>query len=393
MTLEEFTAQLNATTFWKEFTFSETRFFPRPKEQVELADGIVRIGSLAMVFQLKERTEATSDPEAERRWFQRKVLRKGTDQIKDSIRYLAENEEIRLSNGQGHEVALRGAELNELKKVVIFLAGPALPAQCWETQFHLSETAGFIHVIAANDYLGILEKLRVPDDVRLYFNYREKVLPRLREAAVVVEEPDIMVAFLADEELPKPHSRARLRNFVQDLQAFDLSHIMRDLQSHIVNPDRSTDYYRIMEEFARVPRSIWREFKTRLLICLKASMKARFQRPFRFAFPPTDCTFMIASMDPDWPATGADGIRMRTNALVMFTEVAKYQLKTRLGVGLLISKDGEYVQLDWCLLDEAWRADARLDELVAKTPLFGAARERMVDSFLFRGDDESETGV
>src|SRR5690606_7820546 len=115
MTLEEFTAQLNATTFWKEFTFSETRFFPRPKEQVELADGIVRIGSLAMVFQLKERTEATSDPETERRWFQRKVLRNGTDQIKDSIRYLAENEEIRLSNGQGHEVALRGGELNELK--------------------------------------------------------------------------------------------------------------------------------------------------------------------------------------------------------------------------------------------------------------------------------------
>ncbi|MER8880003.1 hypothetical protein [Mesorhizobium sp. M0684] len=100
MTLEEFTSHLNATTFWKEFTFSETRFFPRPKQQVELANGMVKIGSLAMVFQLKERAEETSDPEAERQWFPRKVLRKATDQIKDTVRYLAEHEEIRLTNAQ-----------------------------------------------------------------------------------------------------------------------------------------------------------------------------------------------------------------------------------------------------------------------------------------------------
>jgi hypothetical protein len=65
MTLEEFTARLNSSTFWKEFTYSETRFSPRPKQQVELADGIVLIGSLAYIFQLKERTGATEDPEAE----------------------------------------------------------------------------------------------------------------------------------------------------------------------------------------------------------------------------------------------------------------------------------------------------------------------------------------
>lgn len=57
----------------------------------------MKIGSLALVFQLKERTEETSDPEAERQWFRRKVLRKATDQIKDSVRYLAEHEEIHLT--------------------------------------------------------------------------------------------------------------------------------------------------------------------------------------------------------------------------------------------------------------------------------------------------------
>lgn len=385
MTLEEFTAELNTTTFWKEFTFSETRFFPRPKQQLELADGIVKIGSLALVFQLKERTGETLDPDTERKWFRGKVLRKATDQIKDTLRYLAENEEICLTNGQGHEIALKGTELKDVKKIVVFLAGRSLPADCWATKFHHSATAGFIHFVAAHDYLGILNKLRVPDDVRLYFEYREEVLPRLRESGIVVEEPDIMFAFLSEKDLPEPGSLEKLATFVQDRDAFDLSYIMGDLQARIVNPHGNTDYYRIMEEFARVPRSIWREFKTRLVICLKASKAGDPRRPFRFAFPTTDCTFMVASMDPEWPATGADGNRMRTNAVHMFTEAAKYDLKTRVGVGVLISKDGDYFHLDWCLVDEPWASNAQMEELLA-TPLFGPAREMRLDSFLFRSD-------
>lgn len=387
MTLEEFTAGINATTFWKEFTFHQTRFSPRPRQEVELADGIVKIGSLGLIFQLKERTGEKSDPEVERRWFKEKVLRKATDQIKDSVRYLAEHEEIRLTNAQGHEIVVKGTDLTDVKKIVIFLAGRTLPADCRETMYRVSSTAGFIHIIAAHDYLGILDKLRVPDDVRLYFEYREKVLPQLKEAGVIVAEPDIMFAFLSDKDLPEPESLQKLGAFVQDLDAFDLSHIMRGLQAHIVNPDRSTDYYRIMEEFARVPRAVWRQFKARLFASLTACRAGKFCRPFRFAYPRSDCTFMVASMDPDWPTTGEDGTRMRTNVLTMFTEGAKYDQKTRIGVGLLISKDGEQVCLDWCLVDEPWTKNIEMENFLAKGELFGPAREGMVDSFYFRSED------
>ncbi|MER9222987.1 hypothetical protein NKI48_29655 [Mesorhizobium sp. M0644] len=70
----------------------------------------------------------------------------------------------------------------------------------------------------------------------------------------------------------------------------------------------------------------------------------------------------------------------------MFTEAAKYDLKTRIGVGLLISKDGDCFQLDWCHIDAPWATNSKLEHLLS-TPLFGPARERMVNSFLFRGDD------
>lgn len=181
-----------------------------------------------------------------------------------------------------------------------------------------------------------------------------------------------------------------LRQFVQDLDAFDLSHIMRNLRDHIVHTGEGNDYYRIIEEFARVPRSIWREYKTRLLICLDAARAGKFRKPFRFAFPGTDCTFMVAALDPDWPATGAEGIEMRSKALSMFTEAAKYDLRTKIGIGLLISRDGDFVSLDWCHIDAQWSANSDMDNLLREGELFGPARERMVDSFLFEGDPAAE---
>lgn len=383
MTLEDFTAKLNATHFWKEFTFSQTKFSPHARSEVELADGLVKVGPLAFVFQLKQREDETSDPEQERKWFRRKVLGKAVSQIKDLLQYLRENEHIELTNDQGHTFKVVGSELYDIKKIVIFAPSRALPDDCRQTMHHVSETAGFIHVMAANDYLGVLDKLRVPDDVRLYFEYRETVLPRLKAAGIVVVEPDIMVGFLSDIEFPEPGSIEKLRSFVQDLQDFDLSHIMRNLQSHIVNPSGSTEYYRIMEEFARVPRSIWRAFKQRFDLAFRASKDGRFRVPSRFSFPKTDCTFMVANLDPELPSVGAEGIRMRSNALELLTRAARYDQKTTVAVGLLISKDGEEFCLDWCVLEDPWVRDSQLEQFLS-TEIFGPAKERMVDSFFFR---------
>lgn len=391
MTLEEFTAQINATTFWKEFTFSHTKFSPPARSEVELADGLVKIGSLAFVFQMKERNDETTDPAQERKWFRKKVLGKAVSQIKDSLQYLRDHARIELTNDQGHTFRIEGSELKDIKKVVVFLAGRSLPDDCWRTKYHVSETAGFIHVVASHDYLGILEKLRVPDDIRLYFEYRESVLPRLEAANVVVEEPDIVVGFLLEMDLPEPGSIGKLRYLVQDMDQFDLSHIMRNLQDHIVNPTGSTEYYRIMEEFARVPRSIWRAFRQRFDIALKATKDREPRRPFRFSFPKTDCTFMVASLDPSWPSTGSDGLRMRANAVAMFTEAAKYDQRTMLGVGLVISKDGDYFQLDWCLVEEPWEPNPKIEDVLS-TDLFGPAREQMVDSFLFHDEVDKDPG-
>lgn len=48
----------------------------------------VWLGETAFIIQMKERTEAKDDPEAERRWFKSAVLNTAVRQIKDSPRFL-----------------------------------------------------------------------------------------------------------------------------------------------------------------------------------------------------------------------------------------------------------------------------------------------------------------
>jgi hypothetical protein len=146
---------------------------------------------------------------------------------------------------------------------------------------------------------------------------------------------------------------------VQDLDAFDLSPILGELAAHMVKRDEDNDYYRILIEFARSSRSVWREFKLRLVKALCAAKSAEAIKPFRFTWPENDCTYMVAAMDPDWPSSGPDGERMRMGALAMFTEAAKYDARSTKAIGLLIWKDGEHVNLDWCLVDREWRGTAR----------------------------------
>ena len=384
MTLEEYIAQLNSLAFWREFTFAQTKFWPKPGHALELADNFVWLGDHAYVIQMKERESPSDDPDVERIWFAKKVLGKATRQVRDSLRFIAEHERITITNEHGHAFEIATKELESLTNIVVFGAGRTLPEECWQKRYHISTTAGFIHVVAAHDYLGILEKLRIPDDIRSYFAYREEVLPKLQERGIEVDEPDIMGAFLSDADIPTPTSRRVLNAFVQDLEDSDLSPLLANLHNHIERIDRPYDYYDILREFARLPRSVWREIKLRLMKSLDAVRDGKFTRPFRLTFPKTDCTFMIVPMDPELPSTGPEGAQVRINGLSVLTYGAMYEAKTSKGVGIQISRDGEYIQIDWCLRNHTWKRDPQIEALLAESNPFREVNERSMDSFFFR---------
>ncbi len=133
---------------------------------------------------------------------------------------------------------------------------------------------------------------------------------------------------------------------MQHLEDFDLSGLIGNLPDHINRSERPYDYYNIMLEFARVPRSVWREVKVRFMKSLEAVQARKFTLPFGMTFPATGCTFMIAPLDPEIQAIGPDGEKARVAGLSNLTYAAMYDAKASKGVGILISKDAEYIQIN-----------------------------------------------
>jgi hypothetical protein len=384
MTLEEYIGHLNSLVFWREFTFAENRFSPKPGSELELADNLVWLGDRAYVLQLKQREQPTQDSGAERTWFQKKVLKAATKQIRDSLNYLHQNPTIEVTNLHGHRFAIEPRKLKSITKIIVYLPSSQLPEDCWNRRYYVSQTTdAFMHLVPAHDYLGILEKLRVPEDIARYFDYREEITPILEKSRLQVDESDIMGAFLTEQPLPTTQSRSALRHLLQDFDNFDLSRLLADVHKHIQTAENPYDYYQILREFAKSPRSVWREVKLRLLKSLEVTAEKGFVRPFRVTFPESDCTFMIAPLDPSLPAVGPEGERIRINGLSNLTAGAKYLAKTSKCVGILVSRVGEYVQIDWCLIEHPWEREDVMESWLAEANPFRPVTEKSLDGFFF----------
>src|SRR3546814_21023174 len=95
------------------------------------------------------------------------------------------------------------------------------------------------------------------------------------------------------------------------------------------------------------------------MMSLETAREGGFTQPFRLTFPDTGCTFMITPFHPDILATGPDGEKARTKSLKNLTYAAMYDAKVGKGLGIQISKDGEYFQIDWSLIELPWRSEER----------------------------------
>lgn len=109
--------RLHSLMFLKEFVFSRNQFSPPARSEMELADAVVMMGDVLLIYQIKQRTEYDSgDEDAERRWFRSKVLRKATKQVRDTLRYLEEFDEILVSNERGRVFNLAARKFTEVIK-------------------------------------------------------------------------------------------------------------------------------------------------------------------------------------------------------------------------------------------------------------------------------------
>jgi hypothetical protein len=234
----------------------------------------------------------------------------------------------------------------------------------------------------ARDYLGICRTLRVPADIRDYFAYRQRLLES--DTKLACPEPLIMGQYLSGDEKtgPSKDSYKYLTVLKQNFAEFDISTLLADLHRHIDHQPNPYAYYEILRQFARLPRSGWKETKTRLTYCIEAMQKREYRPPTRFAFKDLSLGFVFVPMDPNLMAE-KNAVEMMNRGVVNFTRAHKYDQRLNSCVGLVMAKDGEEFLINWCVITHPWEYDAHLDAMLKERSPFRQVNERVISRFEF----------
>jgi hypothetical protein len=381
MSFEQQIGQLNEHFFFREFTFSKTTFRPTPTEEVELADNVVWLDDLVVVFQLKERSvHDASTADDEERWFKRKVVGRGTRQIRDTLAYLGAHTLVDVENHRGHTFHLRVSKITTMHKIVCYLPHEKLPEQCRMHKSHRSQTAGLIHLMAADDYLGIVRTLLTPPELSEYLSFREELIDKWEGEIKLLPEPALVGQYLAGDA-DSPPSMA----FIQYLSAlehnideWDMSGIIKQFPDRVTTDNQATDYYSIVTEIAKLKRNELREFKQRFQLSMQKCRANEFVRPYRMASPRTKCGFVFIPLQKAV-------VQHRLHGLKNLTYACKYDLKLHKCLGMSFApEEGGWYSVEWCYMEFLWEYDEEVDERLRSDNPFREVRVTDLGRYTYR---------
>lgn len=379
MTFEEEIASINRAYFFREFTYSNTTFSPPLQSEVELADSLIWIEDELVIFQLKEReNQEDTTEEQEARWFERKVLGKATKQVRDTLKYIDEHDNITLENHRSHQFTVESSVISNIHKLVVFRPDPALSDSLVNKKYHESRTAGIIHMIPADDYVGIIQTLITPAEVMDYLSYRKSLITRWGEHLNSLPEQALVGHYIGGEKNERPeltHTRY-LEEINENVAEWDITGIMHLYADRITDAgEQPTDYYKIVVNLARLSRNDLKFFKERYGLSKEKAMANEFVQPYRFACPELDIGFVFI------PLT-SEHIPNQRNALTNLTTAHKYDQRLTRCIGMTFSKyDQEQYDVGWCLMDEPWQYDEEIESFLNESYPFREVRTVRVSRY------------
>jgi hypothetical protein len=374
MTIEHLVSHTNEFYFLREFTFSAVTFSPTAGAEVELADGVIWLDDLAVVFQMKERFErAGSSTDADNRWFENKVIKKATRQIRDTLDYLNRHDPISVVNNYGQTVPLSVKEIKTIHKVVVFREPN--PQGILRPKFHISRTAGAIHLIPIADYIGIVRSLLTLSEISEYLSWRASLRIDWPSEAETLPEQSLVGHYLRGEKNAKPslNDQQNLLMIEEDIEKWDVTGILsKFLELTTDDEAQGLRYHRIIREVAKLHRGELRTFKERFILCMNACKVDEFCRPYRFTSPRTGCGFVFVPLQSEFR-------EVRRNGLVNLTAAGKYEQHLDKCIGLSFVRDDDgWFTVDWCLHEAKWEFDEEIQSRLAEFYPFRPVKEQVV---------------
>ena len=385
MSFEKDIARFNEFYFFREFTFSENTFRKSPTEEVELADNVVWLDEPLIVYQLKERqAPSNTTPEKEQKWFRRNIIDSAKQQISDTLNYLQNHTNIQIQNHRGHTFNLTVSSLDCVHKLIVYKAHEFLPESCRRQKHHRSKTAGFIHLISADDYLGIVKTLLTPAEVADYLAFRETLISNWEEDILYLPEQALVGQYLSGESECQPgkHFLDYLRELDHRAEEWDISGIINVFLERITNNNALTDYYYIVREIAKLKRNELREFKTRYKLSMEKARANEFTQPYRIALPRTGCGFVFVPLTHDL-------IESRLQFLQNLTYAHKYDVKLPKSIGVSFApEEDEWYSVEWCYIDFPWQHEPELENMLQQSNPFREVRVAELSQYTFNSFEE-----
>lgn len=357
---ERLLTNINNSIFFKEFTYSQNQIYQEGGDTKELADNIVWLDDLLLVYQVKGReVQHILNSQGEEKWFERTVEVKAKKQIRDTLNFLETWQRLPVTNERGQTADIAKAKGQLLIKIVIFEPNSTLLNCKRDIKFLESSTAGLIHLFELQDYEMICKCLVTPVELAEYLQFRQDIYLRHKNEPIICKEEYLLGHFFTTQDT-STINKFFLNNFSKietETGHFEVASILKNFFDKIVlyENGRETDYHFILKEIAKLNRNELTAFSSRYSKSLQNVQTDKFALPLRFAIPRTGCGFVFVTLQrrnkEHW-----------YNALLNFVDIYRYKHKLEKCVGVIMSKDGQWFELNWAFSTGKWEFNDELEE-------------------------------
>ena len=348
----------------REFTYAKNKFTV-PAGEYELADNIISLDDIMIVYQLKERDPSgTRTPE---QWFNRNIIGTAKKQIKDTLLYLDQYSEIRVINQQGHEFPLSKPVNSKIHKVMLYSGIDPLPNNCKDRNFYISSGVVVIHIFHSSEYKMVVENLVTITEIEEYLSFREKIINQHHKLISSISEEAIVGQFLSREyeELPSNDYIIYFKSLKEEFNDWDVTGILHTFKDKIIKSDKECDYYYIFKEIAKLTRGELKDFKERYMFSMNIALNFEDASPRTMAIMRTGCGFVFYTCP-------RENINKAINIINMLTKLYKYYQKLEKCTGVIfVGDEKRYCDVFWCYIDGSFMYDPNLEqELEEYNPFF-----------------------